>query len=87
MAATLRCGNSAQSWKTMPTRRRSGGTTEVPDVRTRSPTTTRPASGRSSPAMVRSSVVLPHPLGPSSARTAPGATASDTDRSTGTPAV
>ncbi len=30
------------------------------------------------PAMIRSSVVLPHPLGPSSATSSPGAMSSDT---------
>src|SRR5690606_29384201 len=43
-------------------------------------TTTRPASGRSKPATMRKSVVLPHPLGPSSETNAPRSTASDTSR-------
>ena len=41
------------------------------------PNSTRlPGSGVSSPAMRRSSVVLPQPEGPSSASTSPGSTAS-----------
>ena len=49
---------------------------------TTGPTVTTPASGRSSPAIDRSSVVLPDPLGPSRAHTWPGATSRDTPRST-----
>ena len=39
---------------------------------------TRPASGASSPAMIRSSVDLPEPLGPSSAVSEPSGTSSET---------
>src|SRR5918997_900780 len=77
-------GNSAQSWNTMPTRRRSGGTwTRGPET-SRSPMRTSPPSRRSSPAIVRSRVVLPQPLGPSRATTAPGSTRRSTSRSTAT---
>src|SRR4051794_25238519 len=41
--------------------------------------------GGSSPAMVASVVVLPAPLGPSSATTSPGATARSRSRTTGVP--
>ena len=39
---------------------------------TSSETTTHPASGCSKPAIIRSSVVLPQPDGPSTARSSPG---------------
>jgi hypothetical protein len=42
-----------------------------------------PLSIRSIPARQRSSVVFPDPDGPSSTRTVPGATSSDTDRKAG----
>ncbi len=42
----------------------------------------RPASGRSSPAMMRSSVVLPEPEGPSSASNSPARMSSVKSRST-----
>ena len=45
---------------------------------------TSPASGRSRPAMMRSSVVLPQPDGPSRATTVPGATSRSTSWSTST---
>ena len=62
---TERCGNSATSWNTMPTRRRSGGTeAPAPDTR-RPPISMVPASGASSPAIRRRNVVLPQPDGPS----------------------
>src|SRR2546423_3089280 len=44
---------------------------------------TLPESGCSRPAMTRSSVDLPPPLGPSSAVSEPGGTSMDTSRSTG----
>src|SRR5262245_1302866 len=68
----------------MPTRRFSGGTWMSPAVadRTRSPTRTSPASSRSSPAMVRSRVVLPQPLEPSRATIRPGSTRRSTSVST-----
>jgi len=40
-----------------------------------SPMKTRPASGRSKPATIRSVVVFPQPEGPSSVRNSPGCTA------------
>ena len=69
LPATVRCGKRAQSWNTMPTRRASGGTNrpgpgELPSADGRP--SRRRATSR--PAMIRSSVVLPQPLGPSSAR-------------------
>ena len=45
LRATVRWGNRAQSWNTMPMRRRSGGTRTPGPVSVRSPTTTVPASG------------------------------------------
>src|SRR5262245_53408280 len=44
---------------------------------------TEPLSAVSSPAITRSSVVLPEPEGPSSARNSPSSASSDTDLSTG----
>ena len=76
------CGKSAQSWNTMPTRRRSGGTCRPEPATTRPPMRTSPPSSRSRPAMLRSSVVLPQPLGPSSATTDPGSTRRSTSRRT-----
>ena len=42
------------------------------------PSSTRPVSGCSNPARMRSSVVLPQPLGPSSEKNSPCLTDSDT---------
>src|SRR5690606_16355107 len=76
------CGKSAQSWNTMPTRRRSGGTCRPEPATTRPPMRTSPPSSRSRPAMLRSSVVLPQPLGPSGDTTRPGSTRRSTSRRT-----
>ena len=57
----------------MPIRRRSGGTIRSGVLSVSESTRTAPACGRSSPAITRSSVVLPQPLGPSSAVTLPRA--------------
>ena len=52
--------------------RRASGSTHAPGPATVSPAIrTAPASGRSNPAIMRSSVVLPEPLGPSTARKPP----------------
>ena len=60
---TLRCGKSAYSWKTRPTRRRSGGTSMPLAVSSQrsSPSRTTPRSGRRSPAIARSTLDLPAP--------------------------
>ena len=76
-------GNRAQSWKTMPTRRRSGGTQAPGPVTSAEPSLITPRSGRSKPAMARSRVVLPQPLGPSRDRCSPGATSSPMPSKTG----
>src|SRR3954471_7470660 len=60
----------------MPIRRCSGGTHAPGPARTRPPTSTVPPSGSSKPAISRSSVVLPQPLGPRMANSSPGSTAS-----------
>ena len=70
--ATFRCGKSAKSWKTIDdaaplgrherARRRSA---------VRPSSSISPASGASKPAIRRSSVVLPQPLGPSRASSSP----------------
>src|SRR5690242_12210064 len=60
-------GNSAYCWKTVFTSRRYGGvpTASTPPIRI------SPSSGCSKPAIIRSEVVLPQPLGPSSDRNSP----------------
>ena len=69
--STVKWGNNAPSWKTMPTLRRSGGVFS-PALLTAWPAMEMtPSSGSSNPAMSLSAVVLPQPLGPSSARTWP----------------
>src|SRR5437763_2545756 len=75
------CGKSAYCWKTMFTGRRFAGTsvTSFPF------STMRPASGSSKPATIRSVVVLPHPLGPSSEKNSPSAISSDTSSTAFTP--
>ncbi len=66
----------------MPMRRFSAGTAVRESNSSCSPSSIVPASGASRPAIVRSSVVLPDPLGPSSAQIVPGATSKSTSRST-----
>src|SRR5581483_3966459 len=60
-------GKSEYAWKTIPMSRLFGDTC----VTSRPSTTTRPSSGRSKPATMRSAVVLPQPDGPSSERNSP----------------
>jgi hypothetical protein len=57
----------------MPRPRRFGGTNTlfIEEKITAPPTTISPTRGRSSPAMERSVVVLPQPLGPSSVNSLP----------------
>ena len=55
-------GQSAYCWKTIPIFRFDGGTASIGS----SSTTMRPVSGVTKPASMRSSVVFPHPNGPSS---------------------
>src|SRR5918999_5223769 len=57
----------------MPRPRRFGGmkTSRFEENMTAPPTTISPARGRSSPAIERSVVVLPQPLGPSSVKSLP----------------
>src|SRR5919108_4543467 len=75
------CGKRAYCWKTMFKGRRFAGT-----VVTSFPCSTMlPASGRSKPATIRSVVVLPHPLGPSSEKNSPSAISSDTSSTALTP--
>ncbi len=66
--ATLMCLNRAYCWNTKPTWR-SAAPAQVTSCPSNS---TWPLSGNSSPAMVRSRVVLPEPEGPSRARSSPG---------------
>ena len=68
-ACTVMCGNSAYSWNTSPTERRSGGRSMPRSVssHTSSPSAIRPRAGRRSPATARRIVVLPAPDGPTSA--------------------
>ena len=75
---TDRCGKSAYCWKTVLTCRRWGGSRSSRSP----PIQISPVSGRSKPAISRSSVVLPEPLSPRMVRNSPGATSSETSRST-----
>ena len=89
LSRTLRCGKSAPSCGTIPTRRFSGGTkTSAPPLSVpatvRSPNRTTPASGRMKPARILSSVVLPDPLAPRTAATVPEATSRSIPSSTRT---
>src|SRR3984957_16714500 len=72
--ATVMCGNNALSWNTVLTSRKYGGTpvTSLP------PSSIRPASGRSKPAISRSKVVFPDPDGPSKVKNSPAAMVSST---------
>ena len=67
------CGQMAKDWNTMPVLRFSGGT-KMPfsgALTTLPLRTISPESGRSSPARVRSVVLLPQPLGPRMTRISP----------------
>ena len=61
---TLRWGNRAYRWNTVFTARWWGGTSFILTPSNK----TSPAVGDRNPPMIRSVVVLPHPLGPSSVR-------------------
>src|ERR1051325_11579678 len=75
------CGKSAYCWKTMFTGRLFAGTvvTSLPW------STILPSSGRSNPATIRSVVVLPQPLGPSSEKNSPSAISRETSSTAPTP--
>ena len=64
------CGHSAKLWKTIPTSRVCAGRR----VTSSSSKRIAPALGSTNPAIERSSVVLPQPLGPSSISSSPLAT-------------
>src|SRR5690625_1361979 len=84
--STFRCGNSASSWKTKPTRRCAGRTNRplLASVATLPPMLIWPASGDSKPAISRSSVVLPQPEAPEMLTISPGRTRNDTSLTAGT---
>ena len=67
---TVRCGKSASDWNTRQVGRRFAGTslTVAPRMRI------SPEVGVSSPASMRSSVVLPEPDGPTMVKNSPSAT-------------
>ena len=69
-SATVMCGHSAKLWKTIPTPRACAGRL----VTSSSSKRIAPALGSTNPAIERSSVVLPQPLGPSSISNSPLAT-------------
>src|SRR5712692_9664175 len=77
---TFMCGQMAYDWNTMPKPRRLGATKtfRVEEYTTRSPTLISPARGRSRPAIERSVVVLPQPLGPSRVNSFPSGTSNVT---------
>ena len=64
----------------MPVLRRCAGTAFM----SRSPNRISPASGSTNPAIMRSSVVLPQPEGPSRKKNSPFAISSDTSRTVAT---
>ena len=64
------CGHSAKLWNTMPTLRACVGRC----VMSSSSKRIEPASGSTNPAIDRSRVVFPQPLGPSNIRSSPLAT-------------
>src|SRR5688572_13331220 len=74
------CGQMAYDWNTIPKPRRLGAMTTAfaDEYTTRSWTAVSPSRGRSSPAIERSVVVLPQPLGPSSVKSWPSGTANET---------
>ena len=72
-SSNVRCGNRAKSWNISPTPRRSGGIWIPGPATTTSLMRMRPPVGRSSPAVRRRSVVLPHPEGPTRQTISPGA--------------
>ena len=82
LSATVRWGKRACSWNTSPTCRCSGSTRRVPSSTSVAADAHRAARRRAmSPATRRSSVDLPHPLGPTSASSSPSATVEvDVDR-------
>src|SRR5579859_5098266 len=67
---TVRCGQIAYDWKTMPRFRCSAARSTFParSKKIRSPQEIVPSSGRWKPAIDISVVVFPHPLGPSRVR-------------------
>src|SRR6266496_802232 len=69
----------------MPMLRFSVGTNRfrADELTTREPSHTSPASGSSSPAIMRSVVVLPHPLGPSNTSSSPSSTSKLTSSTAG----
>ncbi len=81
-ADTSRCGNSAPSCGTYPTRRRCGETNTSSPHTVPSPSAIVPESGRSKPATRRSRVVLPQPEAPSTAVSWPSSTLRSTPSST-----
>ena len=87
-----RCAPRSGAGRARPpgARTRSGASRTAPTVRpasstTWSPSRTWPSSGRSNPAMMRSSVVLPLPDGPRMAVNEPSGTTRSMPRSTGCP--
>src|SRR3954469_8655689 len=77
-SSPVRCSSTAAYWPASPMRARSAGASETTS---RPATRALPASGSSSVARMRTIVVLPAPLGPSTPSTVPGATASSTPSS------
>src|SRR6202011_379585 len=82
-SAAVACGSNAMPWTTNPQvlRRRRARPWRVSVCQSGPSTTTRPPSGRSRPPSRNSSVLLPEPLGPTTATTSPRATVSETPSS------
>src|SRR3954451_1769314 len=77
-SSPVRCSSTAAYWPASPICARSAGASATTS---RPATRALPASGSSSVARMRTVVVLPAPLGPSTPSTVPGATASSTPSS------
>ena len=71
LSATRKCGNSAYSWKTIPTRRSSVGTVSEEEETNRSERKICPERTGSKPAIALKTVVLPQPDGPRRQRISP----------------
>ena len=80
---TLRWGKSAYSWKTIPMSRASGGRWTLDPSKHCPATQISPASARSNPAIRRSVVVFPQPLGPKRAKISPAYTSKQRSSTTG----
>src|SRR5919109_369602 len=80
--ATVRCGNRARLWNTIPTSRMCAGRSVMSSPSRK----TLPSVGRSRPAIMRSIVVLPHPEGPRNEISSPAGSSRSTPSTAATSA-